>query len=609
MNTILRKTHKKSNIELLKARDYYFDISKRLNFLKTVIVFAPPLTILLIYILPLLKISSVLTTHGELIVGILSAVACFAVYIIDFAIQKYTDISNHLRILYDSDVLGVKYNPHMYKTQNIDRYKKAATKAKSSAKYEVWYSEVFSDNPYANVFCCQLDNLLYAKHAYKKARQLYYVWLMILSVFVIVAVTLSILRQSYLTAIMVIFSVIECYDIYINKIDKLNEALDLCVNFCQYAKELSPDSLDEKVLDQAQDIINENRKACIFLPRAIRNQFLKDNNPFYRELDKYKIALMGDNATIPENADDIEVVYEDGSDAVALRDVQRRLLAMFEEVVNVFDENGIDYMLDGGTLIGAMRECTKGFIPWDDDIDITIPIHQIEAAKKVLQERLGYVVQDADNEPYYSTRLAAFRIREQNTQSMISEKDSMLYENYQHKGIFIDVYALSPVLISKPIDAMFRTLFIHPLNRKLETIENVHIPHRRCDSLYKKFFKMKKRHMSVLSFYEKHAKNTNWYAYYPGYIYDFHKAGPYHAAAELYGNAKNTAVWEGKEYTVPADPNGILQAYYGKDWQTPPFSSKESLVKQYGDAWFGKAPTKITALKHIANVIFYNKNV
>ncbi len=606
MNNLLKKTHIKANVDLLKARDYYFNFAKRLNLLKTVIVLLPPFALLVTYVFALLNIPSLLNGYGEIIIAALTTVVGFSTYLIDSIIQKNTDISNHLRALYDHKVLGVKYNPYIYRNEDITENIKKAEKVSYSSKYEVWYSEVFSDNHFANVFCCQIDNLLYAKHAYKKAKQFYILAVVLLSALVIASISFSLIQGEYLIAILVAFSVFECYDVFVAKISNLNTALDLCVDFCDYAKGLSPDSLNEDVLEKTQEIINKNRELCIFLPRIIRNKFLEDDNSFYKELNEYKSLFMGEQARIPETANDIDIVYEDGSDTVALKEIQKRLFDMLQRVVQVFEKNGIEYMLDGGTLIGAMRRSTQGFIPWDDDIDITIPANQLDVAKKVLCEQLDYVIQDAENEPFYSTRLSPFKIRERNDQSMISEKDSMLYERYQHKGLFIDVYTFSPILIAKPIDKLFRTMLIHPLNRKLERIEN-HYHRGSRKSQDKKFFKLKKQHIRLLSFYEKHAKNTRWYAYSPGYIYDLSKAGPYHSSTDLYHGGVNTTLWEGKEHKIPTNPNAVLSAYYGKDWENPPFKSKKELIEKHGKMWYSKAPTKVSALKHIANIIYYNR--
>ena len=45
-------------------------------------------------------------------------------------------------------------------------------------------------------------------------------------------------------------------------------------------------------------------------------------------------------------------------------------IRMLKTVLSVLDDYGIKYYLDFGTLIGAVRE--KAFIPWDDDIDISL---------------------------------------------------------------------------------------------------------------------------------------------------------------------------------------------------------------------------------------------
>lgn len=49
------------------------------------------------------------------------------------------------------------------------------------------------------------------------------------------------------------------------------------------------------------------------------------------------------------------------------------MLISFDKVCN---EHNLRYVLDYGTLIGAIRH--KGFIPWDDDIDVTMPREDYE---------------------------------------------------------------------------------------------------------------------------------------------------------------------------------------------------------------------------------------
>ncbi len=46
-------------------------------------------------------------------------------------------------------------------------------------------------------------------------------------------------------------------------------------------------------------------------------------------------------------------------------------IEMLQKFVNICERNNLTYYLGDGTLLGAIRH--KGFIPWDDDIDVLMP--------------------------------------------------------------------------------------------------------------------------------------------------------------------------------------------------------------------------------------------
>lgn len=123
-----------------------------------------------------------------------------------------------------------------------------------------------------------------------------------------------------------------------------------------------------------------------------------------------------------------------------LRKMQLLELTILLEVKRICEKHKINYFLIGGTLIGAVRH--KGFIPWDDDIDIAMPRDDYERFIQIAQQQLpSYLVVH-----YYTINKYApctvLRIMNRNT-TWVYKGSKKIKELYQ--GIIVDIEPLDGI--------------------------------------------------------------------------------------------------------------------------------------------------------------------
>ncbi len=120
-----------------------------------------------------------------------------------------------------------------------------------------------------------------------------------------------------------------------------------------------------------------------------------------------------------------------------LRQAQLKMLRMLEVVDAICTKHCLDYWLDAGTLLGAVRH--QGFIPWDDDMDIAMPRKSYETFLRVAPQELPDFMwlQTSHTDPGYFNMATPLKIRDRSSRYI--EKHERGDEPYV-QGIFIDVF-------------------------------------------------------------------------------------------------------------------------------------------------------------------------
>lgn len=116
-----------------------------------------------------------------------------------------------------------------------------------------------------------------------------------------------------------------------------------------------------------------------------------------------------------------------------LKQLQKIELEMLVELDRICRKYQIEYSLDGGTLLGAVRH--KGFIPWDDDADVIMLRREYMKFRKACNKELDrtrFFLQDYQSDSEY--RWGYAKLRRNNTKFVRQGQEGL-----KHQSVFMDI--------------------------------------------------------------------------------------------------------------------------------------------------------------------------
>lgn len=125
------------------------------------------------------------------------------------------------------------------------------------------------------------------------------------------------------------------------------------------------------------------------------------------------------------------------------REIQLSSLKALREIKRICEKNGLTYYITAGTLLGAIRH--KGFIPWDDDIDIAMPRADYNEFARIARHELanGFFYQSEKTDRY--SPFAFAKVRTDGTRVT----EALLKDADIHSGCYVDIFPLDNCPISE----------------------------------------------------------------------------------------------------------------------------------------------------------------
>jgi lipopolysaccharide cholinephosphotransferase len=263
-----------------------------------------------------------------------------------------------------------------------------------------------------------------------------------------------------------------------------------------------------------------------------------------------------------------------------LRKMQLIQVDILSEFDRVCRKNNIRYIMDGGTLLGAVRH--KGFIPWDDDIDVRMLRSEYEKFCEISDKELNGKVyfQTCRNEEKYPWMYSKIRMKGTKVVRLGQEKMGM------RDGVFIDIF---------PCDGLPNDEKLHKKHNKEAWICRKILYARSgrysantfierlfwwCVCVIPKSVVYKKAKMMAQRYTEHNSARVGCIGWHePIDVIGFEKR---------YFTELTDLEFEGHMFMAPKDSDGFLRFSYGDDYMTPPPVEERVARSPLSDYYLGK---------------------
>lgn len=251
---------------------------------------------------------------------------------------------------------------------------------------------------------------------------------------------------------------------------------------------------------------------------------------------------------------------------LTLEELRTSQISMLQEFHRVCVENNLTYYMAFGTLLGAVRH--KGFIPWDDDVDLMMPLEDFERLFKLYQSDRYYLT-----DCFHDKRHQLWFPRIYDSYTCTGGDDESL-------GVFIDIY----IIHGAPSDHLERVKYTAKVMYQKEILSFCKKWRGRLSRHFFPCLWNKRESIIITVLCKKMYETLLKYNFKESeFVFPYSGDGPTEIYWKDYFEKPILLPFNGNEYCAPIHYHEILSSTYGNYMNLPP---EEKRIPYHGSSCF-----------------------